>query len=301
MLPPSSASTTPRGASRPRSTPNAWSGSGRPAPAPSSGRSSATSRAPTDRSTRRPGPDRGPAGRFARRRLPSPVMVVLAVIGAITVVTHLPVLVAVWCWCCSCSADVGGGTSEAVPDRAGSSTTGVDHGDIPATPGLRNGPNLLGPGRGGRRTISGRRAHAPFPFCKEIVVMTARNRSRPFLVGAAIVALLAPLAAVLSLSSPASAAVGPRPHEVYMYKVEKHVDLSGEYPDNYLHDHLNCNDPGDIALDGMWRVTTSTTPTRSSVCRVTSAASWSRRRTPTSATPASGTSRWRTTRTATRS
>ena len=72
--------------------------------------------------------------------------------------------------------------------------------------------------------------------------MTARNRSRPFLVGAAIVALLAPLAAVLSLSSPASAAVGPRPHEVYMYKVEKHVDLSGEYPDNYLHEHLYCND-----------------------------------------------------------
>lgn len=83
--------------------------------------------------------------------------------------------------------------------------------------------------------------------------MTARTRSRKFLVGSAVLALLAPLAIVLGLTTSASAAVGPRPHEVYMYKVEKHVDLSGEYPDNYLHEHLYCN-PGDIALDGMWRV-----------------------------------------------
>ena len=56
------------------------------------------------------------------------------------------------------------------------------------------------------------------------------------------------------MASSASAAVGPRPHEVYMYKVEKHVDLSGEYPDNYSGDvYLSCND-GDYALDGMWRV-----------------------------------------------
>ena len=40
---------------------------------------------------------------------------------------------------------------------------------------------------------------------------------------------------------------------VYMYKVEKHVDLSGEFPDQNLHEHVYCN-PGDIALDGMWRV-----------------------------------------------
>lgn len=83
--------------------------------------------------------------------------------------------------------------------------------------------------------------------------MTAHRRSRTFLVGAAVAALLAPLAIVLGLTTSASAAVGPRPHEVYMYKVEKQVDLSGEWPDNYLHDHLYCN-PGDIALDGMWRV-----------------------------------------------
>lgn len=82
--------------------------------------------------------------------------------------------------------------------------------------------------------------------------MTAHIRSTRLLVGAAVAALIAPLMAVMFTAAPASSA-GPRPHEVYMYKVEKHVDLSGEYPDNYLHDHLYCND-GDIALDGMWRV-----------------------------------------------
>jgi hypothetical protein len=84
--------------------------------------------------------------------------------------------------------------------------------------------------------------------------MTARTRSRNFLVGAAALALLAPLAIVLGFTTSASASVGPRPHEVYMYKVERHVDLSGEYPDNYSGDvYLKCND-GDYALDGMWRV-----------------------------------------------
>ncbi|GAA1159776.1 hypothetical protein [Nocardioides aquiterrae] len=82
--------------------------------------------------------------------------------------------------------------------------------------------------------------------------MTARNRSRTFLVGAAVAALLAPLAIVAAFASPASAAPG-KPHEVYIYKVEKHVTMSGEFPDQYLHDHVFC-DPGDIALDGMWRV-----------------------------------------------
>lgn len=82
--------------------------------------------------------------------------------------------------------------------------------------------------------------------------MTARIRSRKFLVVAASAALAAPLAIVAALGSPASAAVGPRLHEVYMYKVEKQVDL-GEFPDGDTHDHLYCND-GDIALDGMWRV-----------------------------------------------
>lgn len=82
--------------------------------------------------------------------------------------------------------------------------------------------------------------------------MTARNRSRTFLVGSAVAALIAPLAIVAAFASPASAAPG-KPHEVYIYKVEKHVDMSGEYPDQYMHDHVYCN-PGDIALDGMWRV-----------------------------------------------
>lgn len=85
--------------------------------------------------------------------------------------------------------------------------------------------------------------------------MTARTRSRTFLVGAAVAALTAPLLLVAAVVAPANAAgnVGPRMHEVYMYKVEQHVDLSGEYPDNYLHTHLYC-DPGDWALDGMWRI-----------------------------------------------
>lgn len=84
--------------------------------------------------------------------------------------------------------------------------------------------------------------------------MTARTRSRTFLVAAAVAALTAPLALVAALGSPATAAnVGPRPHEVNTYKVEKHVDLSGEHPDNYADEDLWCND-GDIALDGMWRV-----------------------------------------------
>lgn len=85
--------------------------------------------------------------------------------------------------------------------------------------------------------------------------MTARTRSRSFLVAAAAAALIAPLAIAAGFTaSPASAAQGPRPHEVTMYKVEKHVDLSGEFPDNYSGDvYLSCN-KGDYALDGMWRV-----------------------------------------------
>lgn len=38
-----------------------------------------------------------------------------------------------------------------------------------------------------------------------------------------------------------------------MYKVEAHVDPSGEFPDNSLHTHLSC-DVRDYALDGMRRV-----------------------------------------------
>ncbi len=82
--------------------------------------------------------------------------------------------------------------------------------------------------------------------------MTAHTRSRTFLVGAAVAALFAPLAIVATLASSASAAPG-KPHEVTFYKVEKHVTMSGEFPDQYLDEHVAC-DPGDIALDGMWRV-----------------------------------------------
>ncbi|WP_243060462.1 hypothetical protein [Nocardioides sp. SR21] len=82
--------------------------------------------------------------------------------------------------------------------------------------------------------------------------MTARNRSRTWFIGAGIAALLAPLALVVAVATPASALPG-KPHEVYIYKVEKHVDMSGEYPEQFMHEHLACNN-GDYALDGMWRV-----------------------------------------------
>jgi len=82
--------------------------------------------------------------------------------------------------------------------------------------------------------------------------MTARTRSRSWLVGAGIAALLAPLALVVAAATPASAGVG-KFHEIYMYKVEKHVDVSGDFPDKNMHEHVYCN-PGDYALDGMWRV-----------------------------------------------
>ncbi len=83
--------------------------------------------------------------------------------------------------------------------------------------------------------------------------MAAHTRIRSLMIAAAAAALLAPLVAAVTVASPASAAVGPRPHEVYMYKVEQHVDLSGEFPDNTGETYLSCNN-GDYALDGMWRV-----------------------------------------------
>ncbi|WP_395658585.1 hypothetical protein [Nocardioides sp.] len=80
--------------------------------------------------------------------------------------------------------------------------------------------------------------------------MTTRFRST--LVSAAAAALVVPFLAAIAGAAPASAS-SPRPHEVAMYKVEKHVDVAGEYPDNYLREDLSCNG-GDYALDGMWRV-----------------------------------------------
>jgi hypothetical protein len=85
--------------------------------------------------------------------------------------------------------------------------------------------------------------------------MTARTRTRTILAATAAAALAAPLALAALTVGAADAAgnVGPRLHEVTMYKVEMQLDLSGEYPDSDAHEHLYCNN-GDIALDGMWRV-----------------------------------------------
>ena len=82
--------------------------------------------------------------------------------------------------------------------------------------------------------------------------MFPKHSSRPLWIVAALLALLAPLAVAAGISSPAQGAA-PRLHHVKMYKVEAHVDLSGEFPDNSLHTHLYCR-PGDYAIDGMWRV-----------------------------------------------
>lgn len=81
--------------------------------------------------------------------------------------------------------------------------------------------------------------------------MTARTRSRNWFFGAAAAALLAPVALVVAAAAPANAT--GQFHEVYMYKVEKHVDISGDFPDKNMHEHVYCN-AGDWALDGMWRV-----------------------------------------------
>lgn len=82
--------------------------------------------------------------------------------------------------------------------------------------------------------------------------MVPQHSSRPLWIAVALLALLAPLAVAAGLASPAQAAA-PRTHHLTTYKVEAHVDLSGEFPDNTLHTHLYCR-PGDYALDGMWRV-----------------------------------------------
>lgn len=81
--------------------------------------------------------------------------------------------------------------------------------------------------------------------------MTARTRSRSWTVGAAVAALLAPLALVVAVATPANAT--GQFHEISMYKVEKHVDISGDYPHKNMHEHVYCYN-NDYALDGMWRV-----------------------------------------------
>lgn len=81
--------------------------------------------------------------------------------------------------------------------------------------------------------------------------MTPRHLRRTFCAAAALAALIAPLAVVASFSD--AAAASPKTHHLKTYKVEKQVDLGGEFPDNSAHLHLYC-EPGDYALDGMWRV-----------------------------------------------
>ena len=82
--------------------------------------------------------------------------------------------------------------------------------------------------------------------------MAASRRTRSLAAVGALAALIAPLALVAS-GEAAAAPKGLKTHQTKVYKVEKHVDIGGEYPDNYVHEHLSCS-PGDIATDGMWRV-----------------------------------------------
>ena len=57
---------------------------------------------------------------------------------------------------------------------------------------------------------------------------------------------------VLLMGMPSMASAG-KSHLLKIYKVEKHLDLQGAPPGNYAHEHVFCN-PGDYAVDGMWRV-----------------------------------------------
>lgn len=84
------------------------------------------------------------------------------------------------------------------------------------------------------------------------------TRTRKAAVVAALAALIAPAAAVVSLAAPAQAGSVKR-HDVNIYKVEGFVELGGEYPDNEAHEHLSCGD-GDYAIDGMWKVDSYETP-----------------------------------------
>jgi hypothetical protein len=70
-------------------------------------------------------------------------------------------------------------------------------------------------------------------------------------IGAALATVLAPLALGVGLSD--ATAASPKQHHLKTYKVEQHLDLAGEFPDNAAHTHVYCNN-GDYALDGMWRV-----------------------------------------------
>lgn len=82
--------------------------------------------------------------------------------------------------------------------------------------------------------------------------MAIRARSRTFLIGAAVAALLASVALLATTQATASATTG-KAHDVRMYKVEKYFSIDGEFPDDTLDTYLQCN-PNDYVADGMWRI-----------------------------------------------
>jgi hypothetical protein len=66
--------------------------------------------------------------------------------------------------------------------------------------------------------------------------------------------ILTGLAALASFAFAASASADvSTQHFLTMYKVEQHVDLQGEFPNQAFHEHNFCN-AGDYAVDGMWRI-----------------------------------------------
>lgn len=81
--------------------------------------------------------------------------------------------------------------------------------------------------------------------------MFVRPSARLLALGVALATVLTPLALSAGLSDATAAA--PKQHYLSTYKVEKQVELDGEFPDNVKNVDLNCN-PGDYVLDGMWRV-----------------------------------------------
>src|SRR5581483_5747390 len=57
-------------------------------------------------------------------------------------------------------------------------------------------------------------------------------------------------AALAALAIAPGSALATGAHFLGMYKVEKHLDIQGE-GGSYS---ISCNDPSDIAVDGMWRI-----------------------------------------------
>ncbi|MEP9363085.1 hypothetical protein ABLE68_08990 [Nocardioides sp. CN2-186] len=85
--------------------------------------------------------------------------------------------------------------------------------------------------------------------------MTIHTRYRR-IIAAAVGALIAPMALVAVTAVQANAVPSQHKHEIYMYKVEKSLRLSGVGADSMADSPsqwLSCN-PFDYALDGMWSV-----------------------------------------------